>query len=424
MLFKLNDFREEDVDNIVIIKSTGANFNKNEKEDIVYLMGKSIEKSAIYYDRLNIVILNEKNGRIINLKIENGPCYNPHIYIKDFNGDGVDEILFISHQGENNKYTNANIYSFKNECITEIFNVNSINNDNIYEVNYKNGYSVEIVDKSQNKKYLIDISLKDKKYLDEIYNEKGIVKKLNKGSVLSVEEVGILNKRTNWNLLIKQKVIGLFNSDTLGYINSSLKFNGENVKIIKSLSIEGVDVSGFRGCHESRNIILNNKCSIDFSKVNFIESEKLKDYKIEKALEKEFNINVGIDKVTYLYNKIDLNDNREDNVIAYIEGTKFCRNGGCTVAILEYRGDSYSVISKIIGAQNPIIISDEKTNGFKNIIMKVDIKNGESIYNELKFNGNSYPLNALYEPKVKKGNKIRGIAILADDLFYIKGIEI
>lgn len=420
------ELREDSLNNIKVIKSVGANLSGNEKEDVVYLMGRNADESSIYYEDLYIVVSNGETAKNITLKIESSSGYNPKISINDLNGDGLDEIIFTSEDGGSGGYINISIYSYKNECLEEIFNIESINSENIYTVNYKNGYIVEVMDERKCEKYLLDISLRSKGYLEEIYNDKGVVKKDTQGQVLFTGGMYIVDIDNDniLELVIIQRIIGIYNSDTLGYMNSILKFDGENFKIIKKyISIEGITQKCNRCCSEIKNDIVKNKCSIDFSKVNFIESEKIKNHKIERALEKEFNIKSGIDNVTYLYNKIDLNDNNKRDVIAYIEGPKFCKGNGCTVVILQDRGKSYSVISKISGAINPIIVSDEKTNGYKNIIMKLDTRNGESIYKELKFNGNAYPLDPINEPKVKKGSKIQGIAFISDDLFYVKGIK-
>ncbi|MGL5085989.1 MAG: hypothetical protein ACRC68_09815, partial [Clostridium sp.] len=267
---------------------------------------------------------------------------------------------------------------------------------------------------------------REKKYLDEIYTDKGKLKKNYNGEVLSVGGVYSLDidNDNKSELLVVQRVIGLYNADTLGYISSILKFENGDFKVIRrSFSIEGILTGCSRCCESFKNGVIKNKCSIDFSRVNFIESEKVKDYKIEKALEKEFKVRAGIDKVSYLYNRIDLNDNNS-NVIVYLEGPNFCESNGCTLVILENKGGEYCVISKIVGTRNPIIISDEKTNGYKNIIMKIESSLGEGIYKELKFNGKCYPTNLKNEPKVKKRSKIQGIAVIADDLFYVKGIEV
>ena len=421
-----NDFRESDLDDRVIIKSMGANLRNLCEEDIVYLVGKKTEESNRYYEKLYIIVSNGNNGSNRTLKIEDVSGYNPKIYISDFNSDGLDEILFTLEKGESSGDINANIYSFKDNTIEEIFNSESINNEIIYNTSYRDNYIVEVNDKMENKKYLIDISLKEKDYLNKLYNERGVLKNSINGDVLSIEgtyAIDIDNDNIS-EILIVQRVIGRDNADTLGYINSILKFNGEKFEVIrKSISIEGISNGYSRSWREMKNGIIKNKCSIDFSNINFIEGEKVKDYKIERALEKEFNIKSGVDKLTYLYNKIDLNDNKEINIIAYIEGPRFCRSDGGTLVILKDKGKEYSVIAKIYGAKNPIIISDEKTNGYKNIIMKVDSRGGETIYNELRFNGNSYPINPKDEPRVKRGEKIQGIAVIADDLFYVKGID-
>lgn len=418
---------ENEIDNVDIIKSIGAKLENNEKEDIVYLLGEKNKESNIFFENIYLLVSNGESGEVSSIEVRNGNGYNPKIFVSDFNGNRLDEILVTSESGGSGGYVNASLYAMRNSEIIEIFNIDIINNESNYRVEFKDGYIVEVMDIVDNRKYLIDISLKSKKYLNEIYTEKGKLKKALQGQVLSVGGVYSLyvDNDNASELVAVQRVIGLYNGDVLGYINSIIKFDNSDFKVIKkSFSIEGVEQGCCRCCQSIMNGIIKNKCSIDFSRVNFIEAEKVKDYKIERALEKEFNIKAGVDKVSYLYNRIDLNDNKNYNVMVYLEGARFCEGNGCTLAILEEKGDEYFLISKIVGSKNPIIISDEKTNGYKNIIMKIESGFGEGGYRELKFNGNAYPKSPKDEPRVKKGSKINGIAIIADDLFYVKGIEV
>lgn len=420
------DLMENKLNDMIIIKSIGATLNEIGTEDIVYLIGKKYEESTVYYEKLGIIVSNGENGKSTTLAIKTGSGYNPKIIICDFDGDKLDEILFTSEQGGSGGYLNVNIYKMKNNELQEIFSSDKFNSENIYTVTYKNNYIVEICDELENKKYSIDIRLKSKDYLNEIYDEKGKVKKNVKGEVLPIGGAYTIDIDNDniCELLIVQRIIGLYNADTLGEINTVIKYTGNDFNIIKkNISTEGISYGCSRCCKDIKNGLMGNRSNIDFTKVNFIESEKIKNYKIERALEKEFNIKSGVDKVTYLYNKIDLNDNKKKEVIVYLEGAKFCRNMGCTVVILEDKGSEYSVISKISESKNPIIISDEKTNGYKNIIMQVENRCGETMYRELKFNGNGYPSTPIDEPRIKKGNKVEGIAVISDDLFYVKGIE-
>ncbi|GKX27628.1 hypothetical protein SH1V18_01080 [Vallitalea longa] len=44
-------------------------------------------------------------------------------------------------------------------------------------------------------------------------------------------------------------------------------------------------------------------------------------------------------------------------------------------------------------------------------------------YAIMKYDGNSYPSNPSVEPRVERGTKVEGTAIIADDLLINKGLK-
>ncbi|WP_281811106.1 hypothetical protein [Vallitalea longa] len=72
---------------------------------------------------------------------------------------------------------------------------------------------------------------------------------------------------------------------------------------------------------------------------------------------------------------------------------------------------------------NPIIITDNKTNGYRDIVMDVYGGGINRFYAIMKYDGNSYPSNPSVEPRVERGTKVEGTAIIADDLLINKGLK-
>jgi len=161
---------------------------------------------------------------------------------------------------------------------------------------------------------------------------------------------------------------------------------------------------------------------LDFSNVSYVASEKNRDKKLEAALVKLYKLKPGEDKFRYYYNKIDLNGDNKPELFVYLVGSSFSGTGGSSAVIFKVEDGEYKPLSQFTLVHNPIIISNNRTNGWKDIIMYVSGGGAESGYVELKFNGNSYPSNPSIQPKVKSGTKVSGTAIISDDISKVPGI--
>lgn len=159
-----------------------------------------------------------------------------------------------------------------------------------------------------------------------------------------------------------------------------------------------------------------------FKNVSYIKSEKKPDPELERAFSKEFGIKRGEDKVRYYYNRIDLNGDEIPETFVYLIGPALCGTGGCSGLVLERANSGYEVISRFSLVRTPVIISEVKTNGWKDIIMYVAGGGIEPSYRVLKFDGETYPLNPSIQPEVESEN-IKGIGIISDDITENTGIK-
>lgn len=411
--------------NVIITKI--GDLKGSSEEDIIYLLGNvdGKGKNAVY-SNMQIIVSDGKNGGITDINLRDIRGYNPKVTLENFKIDKNKEILFTIEDKGNNGYIIGEMYSLDGDKEVKIFDTDSYNRGETYQVLYQDNYKVNLVDINTNINYSIDISKKDKDYLNSIYDSNGKLKKNIVGKVLPVSEISPINLSRNEkiDILSIQKIIGINENDILGNLNCILSFKDTKFEKINSfVAILGEKTANSLLRYEEK--VLNNigeKEHIDFSKVEFIESEAIKDNLIERTIEKEFLLNPEEDKVTYLYNKVKLKDSDSYQVLVYLEGPRFCTERGATLAVLDKINNEYKVISKISNATSPIIISEEKTNGYRNLILKV-LDNDREDFRLLKFNGNAYPLDPIKEERIRKGKKIKGIAAISDDLFYTRGIE-
>ncbi|WLR58751.1 hypothetical protein [Guptibacillus hwajinpoensis] len=159
----------------------------------------------------------------------------------------------------------------------------------------------------------------------------------------------------------------------------------------------------------------------NLNEVTYLKSETKKDVAIEKVFAKEFGLTKGTDSIRYYYNKIDLNDDQIPETFVYLVGPMVCGTGGCSGLLLEEKDGGYIVKSRFSLVRIPVIIQNETTNGWKNIVMYVEGGGVEPGYHQLKFDGENYPSNPSVQPILEE-DKIKGIMIINDEVAEDTGI--
>lgn len=160
------------------------------------------------------------------------------------------------------------------------------------------------------------------------------------------------------------------------------------------------------------------------SEMKSLKSESVRDREIEESLIREFDLKRGEDKINYMYNRVDLNGDGKNEVIVYAYGPMIGGTGGDSGLVLKERSEGYDTISKFSQLRIPIVISDKKTKGWKDIILSVSGGGAESGMVEMKFNGKKYPSNPTVLPLISDESKIKGIKILTDSYEENKGIPL
>ena len=104
------------------------------------------------------------------------------------------------------------------------------------------------------------------------------------------------------------------------------------------------------------------------------------------------NIIPGLSRKFIIF-EFDLNGDSINEIFAGLTGPYFCGSGGCTIYLFNNDG---TVLTRFTVADYPIVVSDSKTMGFKDLIIK---SNGQN--HLMKFDGKKYPSNPSLEPVLK-----------------------
>ena len=193
--------------------------------DTVYLYGQVDGPPAIFADNITLVIQDGRSNKITTVHLKNNAGYNARLFLGDFNKDNVLDIMVSFDTGGSGGYGIFYIYSFRNNSLHELFNVDKYNEKYTFQVNYEDFYKVRVESPQLNVFFIIDISNKGPDYLSQYYDENGILKNPLIGGALALGALYPIitnNESYNYDLVALQRIIGPTNVDTLGFVENLL----------------------------------------------------------------------------------------------------------------------------------------------------------------------------------------------------------
>jgi hypothetical protein len=181
-------------------------------------------------------------------------------------------------------------------------------------------------------------------------------------------------------------------------------------------------------------LVLTAQGQVLSSKIARFPSEKKRDLALEVAILNAFDDDEVLkqeiipDKerqTRYYYNHVDLNGDSKLETLTYLVNPRVCGTGGCLLLVFTKPNGKYKLVSEIVPVRPPIIVSEYKTNGWKNLYGFVaggGITKG--YFSQLLFDGKSYP-ESPFEPSSNQQNQpLTGVAYIADDLSKFRGISL
>nr|WP_272507358.1 VCBS repeat-containing protein [Clostridium aestuarii] len=222
--------------------------NGDKIPDKVSLYGNKPDgPEGIFADNITVVIRDGKTKNLYTILLKINSGYNPTIFLGNFTSDKANDILISIDSGGSGGYGFFYVYSFLNNQTQKLFDFELFNDYYLYDVIYKDNYQVEVISKTLNKKFTIDIRNKGDSYLMQIYNENGTLKSPICGQVSAINELYPIDFQRNgvYDLYSIQRIIGIYNADTLGFVQTHLRWNGQRfvaVNLNQFVAIPGTNL--------------------------------------------------------------------------------------------------------------------------------------------------------------------------------------
>lgn len=195
--------------------------------DVVYLTAVQTPGSP-FLQQITLVIQCRRTSQSFRVPLQENAGYHPTIFLGDFTGDRVKDILIVINTGGSGGAIYAYVFSFRNARFNQIFEANAFNEKGKYDVRYQNHYKAEVTSKEPDKRYIVDLTTKGKDYLNEIYNPDGTLKKPIQGWVSPLSGLYPVDFERDgvYELVAYQNIAGRYSADRLGYMENILKWNG------------------------------------------------------------------------------------------------------------------------------------------------------------------------------------------------------
>lgn len=211
---------------------------------------------------------------------------------------------------------------------------------------------------------------------------------------------------------MKSKIIKM--SALICVIISFLSINGCKSNSATNIEKENTNVkdeSSAKTDESKNNIIL-----LDNEKIASVLSEKERKPELEKALKEKYDLDdKGAKETRYYYNCIDLNGDGVNEIFVEVVGPFTSGTGGDSAVIYKDNNGTLEEISDFTLIRNPIIISDEKSNGWNDIIVEYSGGGAPKKYAILKYDGNKY--SKVNESETIDSIKdVSGVAIISNDM--------
>ena len=213
--------------------------------DTVLLTGIQKPDSPLW-QHLTLLIYYGRTHQYEQIALQQNVGYNPTVFLGDFTGNHVEDILVISDTGGSGGIINAEILSFINGKMRPIFNAETFSNQMTYHVNFQDHYKATVKSMTPSKRYTLDLLYKGKKYLAEIYNANGTLKQPITGWVDPISGLYPIdvNRDGVYELLALQKIAGRYHADGLGFVQNTLSWDGRKFTVERqSVAIEGEDLT-------------------------------------------------------------------------------------------------------------------------------------------------------------------------------------
>ncbi len=117
----------------------------------------------------------------------------------------------------------------------------------------------------------------------------------------------------------------------------------------------------------------------------------------------------------YLDGTVDLNADGKPELLVHVVGPMVCGSGGCPTMVFTRVGGGYRLVSSLSVTRTPVRVASARTQGWRNLIVRVGGGGAMAGDVELAFDGKSYPRNpTVAGPRVKATNGEGAETVIAE----------
>ena len=140
------------------------------------------------------------------------------------------------------------------------------------------------------------------------------------------------------------------------------------------------------------------------------------DSRLEAALQRELSPDLRSgQKVRYLYNRVDLNGDGAEEIFVLLLDTYYSGSGGSAALLFKPQSDGYELVSRFTLVRPPVGVSQQRSNGWCDLIMYIAGGGGRRGYARLQFDGAGYPSNPSVVPSVEASLDGAGMIVIGSD---------
>ncbi|USK30875.1 VCBS repeat-containing protein [Bacillus sp. CMF21] len=212
--------------------------------DTVFLTANQLAPDSSYLNNITLNIKDGRNGQVQQIPLKQNAGYDPSLFLGDFTGDKIDDILVVIDSGGSGGMIFAYVFSYKDRSFKQIFDSDAFNESNKYEVLYLDQFKAQVDSLKPAKRYILDLQYKGKEYLNEIYKKDGTLKAPVEGWVAPLSGLYPVDFERDgmYELDTYQNIAGRYSADGLGYMMNVLKWDGlKFVTNRQSIAIFGED---------------------------------------------------------------------------------------------------------------------------------------------------------------------------------------
>lgn len=205
-------------------------------KDNIWLIGRKAKGDSAFAQNLFILVQNGRTEKITAKYLENLAGYDSKLFVGDFTGDRVKDIMITAPTEENSVgKAEYRIITWKNSKPVIIFGEEE-NAGVEFTLEFLDGFKVQLDNQYFKKPLTLNLNHNKKAYIKKgIYDSKGILLKEVEGSVLPFSELKPvdLDEDGIYELQGQQRIVGALGTDNLAQVKSIWKFTSGEFKVRK-----------------------------------------------------------------------------------------------------------------------------------------------------------------------------------------------